>query len=87
MPLCQGQSRKDRDNRGEKGDSRRKPNPNKRKGNKKQIDLVNIGIVIGASAVVAILVVDDGTGIGILDDAAIVALLPIIEKNLQPLFS
>lgn len=82
-----GQARKQRDNGGEKGDARRKPNPNKRKSNYFINDL-DIGerifygtVAVGATIGVIYLVANDVTIIGVLDDAEVAPLLPIIWDN------
>ncbi|MGN1081567.1 MAG: RHS repeat-associated core domain-containing protein, partial [Acutalibacteraceae bacterium] len=87
-----GQARKQRDNYGEKGDARRRPNPNKRRYDF-ELD-IGVGerilcgtIAIGALSYVAYLVVNDVTVVGIIDDAQIVPLLPIIWDNVVKAFS
>ncbi|MDO4563618.1 MAG: peptidoglycan-binding domain-containing protein [Clostridia bacterium] len=69
----QGQSRKKRDNGGEKGDARRNPNPNKRKPETNNISVgVRIGAgIIGTGVIVGTIVEDVLTGgAGTLDDPA-----------------
>ncbi len=87
-----GQARKLKDKFGEKGDARRKPNPNKPrpKGNKNSSVAEKIAsgaIVIGATACVIYFVANDATVIGIADDAAIAPFIPIIIDNATKVFS
>ncbi|MBC8533587.1 RHS repeat-associated core domain-containing protein [Yeguia hominis] len=92
----EGETRRKRDQRGEKGDARRKPNPNKRKPNllapeqpeyeyQNDIgnDVLNGVIVVGGTIAIVCLFIDDGTGVGILDDAAIPPLLAAVLEALQ----
>ena len=87
----EGQSRKNKDQGGEKGDSRRKPNPNKRRGNSnnsQQMTRIEAGaLVITSTAFLVVLVLDDGTGIGAVDDVAIVPTLEAILQGIIIAFS
>ena len=87
-----GQARKQRDNRGEKGDARRSPNPNKRRPqfevNVIDGEKVVCGVVIvAATAAVVYLVVNDVSVVGVLDDVAIVPLIPVIWDNVAKITS
>ena len=82
----EGQSRKDRDHGGEKGDARRKPNPNKRRiqydVSEKVVDGIASGvIIIGASVAVGYVLLNDITGVGVADDGAIGVLIPVIANR------
>ena len=87
-----GQARKQRDNRGEKGDARRTPNPNKRR---PQLEVNGIdgetlvygAVLVAASVAVVYLAVNDASVIGVLDDAAIVPLVPVIWDSVTKITS
>ena len=73
----EGQSRHNRDkNKTEKGDSRRKPRNPKRGANTQKIlgGLALVGLVI----LLMVIIGDDATGIGAVDDAAIPAVISLI---------
>ena len=81
-----GQARKQADNGGEKGDARRKPNPNKRRtsdisvGNVEQVLEKATGcvVVVGCAVFLAYLIANDATVVGIADDVAIVPTVNIM---------
>ena len=79
----EGQARKSRDSGGEKGDARRKPNPNKRRPQNAMADYgafertQDIMIMTGAAIVLIFLVGDDIVG-GFADDAAIAPTMVIL---------
>ena len=77
-------ARRQRDNRGEKGDARRRPNANKRR-QQITINTAELGeqimytaIAIGATACIVYFVVNDVTGVGVADDAAIAPMAVIL---------
>ena len=79
----EGQARKNRDSGGEKGDARRKPNPNKRRPQNAMADYgafertQDIMIMTGVAIVLIFLVGDDIVG-GFADDAAIAPTMVIL---------
>ena len=77
-----GQARKNRDNGGEKGDRRRSPNPNKRRTANSNLMILE-KVAVCAVAIVAVvgivyIVVNDVTGVGVVDDAALAPLGAIV---------
>ena len=82
-----GQARKQRDKSGEKGDARRKPNPNKRRpsSNSYSVDEKAVAAVTVAGVGIAIVWVvgNNATGVGIADDAALAGLIPILWTNIE----
>jgi len=70
-----GQTRKQRDNRGEKGDARRMPNPNKRRTtNINWEPVAGIIIIVGVGIATTFIVADDATGVGVADDITLAPL-------------
>lgn len=82
-----GQARKQRDKSGEKGDARRKPNPNKRRpsSNSYSVDEKAVAAVTVAGVGIAIVWVvgNNATGVGVADDAALAGLIPIFWTNIE----
>ncbi len=79
-----GQARKQRDQHKEKADKRRKDHSNKRRHNMDALALERVGsavVVVGATVGVVYLIANDVTGVGVIDNAAIVSLVPIIWDN------
>ncbi len=79
-----GQARKQRDQHKEKADTRRKDHSNKRRHNMDALALERVGsavVVVGATVGVVYLIANDVTGVGVIDNAAIVSLVPIIWDN------
>ena len=78
----EGQTRRNRDNGGEKGDKRRTPNPNKRRtANSSMVILKKVAVcAVAIVAVVGIvyIVANDATVVGIIDDAIIAPLGAIV---------
>ena len=78
----EGQTRRNRDNGGEKGDKRRTPNPNKRRtANSSMVILKKVAVcAVAIVAVVGIVyvVANDATVVGIIDDAIIAPLGAIV---------
>ena len=88
-----GKARKQRDNNGEKGDARRTPNPNKRRSTNAAYEYncsensINGTEIVGVSIVVACLLADDVTIIGIVDDLALLPLVPIVWDSASGVIS
>ncbi|MPN53847.1 hypothetical protein SDC9_201515 [bioreactor metagenome] len=88
-----GLARNQRDQGGEKGDARRKPNPNKRKPQKIQLGF-NIGervlfasIAIGGTIALLYIVANDITGIGSADDMLAAPIVKVIWDNGSKVFA
>lgn len=105
-----GLARKNRDKGKEKGDLRRKPNPNKRKpqpnpnkGKPPRIDIpsvdiptvefnddvlyaVDIAILVVMVGTMLYVIANDVTGVGVADDGALAALVPIAWEHAEILF-
>ncbi len=83
-----GQARKQRDQIGEKGDARRKPNPNKRRPSNfispeiKQ-RLIYSAAFVATSAVCIYIIANDTTVVGAVDDALLGVLGPIVWENFR----
>ena len=79
-----GQTRKQKDKNGEKGDARRKPNPNKRRTINIEIDgdLLSTAFEVTAitvtTTILAGVILDDATGVGVIDDVFIAPLMKIL---------
>lgn len=86
-------ARRQRDNGGEKKNKNPswKPNPNKRRNQNIEIgfsDRIAYGaIALGATGAVVYLLANDVTGVGVIDDAYIAPLLPIIWDNTVKCFA
>ena len=96
-----GQARKNRDKGKEKGDARRKPNPNKRrppqidipsidipvvKFNEDALYAVDIAILVVIGGAMLYIIANDVTGVGVADDVALVALVPVAWERTEILF-
>ena len=75
-----GEKRRKRDQGGEKGDARRPQD----RSNKRRIDspnaIVNGAIIVGTSIAVILIVADDATIIGVIDDTLVIPLIEVIRK-------
>ena len=83
----EGQARKQRDNGGEKGDARRRPNPNKRRKYSVNEKVVSGLVIAGCVVTIVYLAANDATIVGAADDGAIAAVLPIIWDNVVKITS
>ena len=83
----EGQARKQRDSGGEKGDARRRGNPNKRRIDLIPEDVTSYivgGALVTVSAIgLVYLVSNDITGVGVLDDFAIVPTIEIFKTGIN----
>ena len=88
----EGQARKKRDHGGEKGDLRRRGNPNKRHSSL-MLPTGEMGRIAGGvtAAIAAIgliyLIVNDVTGVGAADDAAIIPVIEVFRRGVSAFFA
>ena len=88
-----GQARKQRDNRGEKGDARRYPNPNKRRPNNtsKEITFGERMLCLGTSLLcvggIIYVTANDVTVVGVADDGLLATLIPAFSSNFVKIFA
>ena len=88
-----GQTRRQKDHGGEKGDARRRPNPNRRR--PQYIDngydigekIVFGAVAVGGSIALIYILANDATGVGVLDNAAAAPILQVIWDNGSKVFS
>ncbi len=78
-----GQTRRKKDNFGEKGDVRRNPNPNKRRENLELVEITGYALIGIGSVASIIIVANDITGVGVVDDPALILTTGIIVIGLN----